>query len=43
MAVSPAMNQGGRYPSAGHPGGLWRRIDGQWTQAAVKPAEAKAA
>jgi alpha-ketoglutaric semialdehyde dehydrogenase len=72
VAVSPAMNHGGPYPSTGHPGftavglpasmlrfaalqsydnvrehrlppelrdknlgGIWRRIDGQWTQADV--------
>jgi NADP-dependent aldehyde dehydrogenase len=79
VAVSPAMNHGGPYPSTGHPGftavglpasmlrfaalqsydnvrehrlppelrdknagGIWRRIDGQWTQADVKPAAPKA-
>jgi hypothetical protein len=42
VLVSPAINHGGPYPSLGHPGGIWRRIDGQSTQADVKPAAAKA-
>ena len=26
-----------------NPGGIWRRIDGQWTQSDVTPAEPRAA